>query len=931
MSGPDELLGQTIAHYRIIEKLGRGGMGVVYGAEDTKLGRRVALKFLPEESRRDVQALERFVREARAASALSHSSICTIHAIEDAGDRTFISMELLEGKSLDKFLSAGPPPLNRTIEIGIQLADALDAAHKKGIVHRDIKPANIFVTDSGSVKILDFGLAKLLPQAADDSSDGNTIDTQAVTLLTNPGMAVGTIQYMSPEQARGEEIDARSDLFSLGAVLYQMVTGKHAFPGATSAVVFENILHNDPPSPVELNPSVPPELERILYKALEKDRDIRYQVAAELRSDLKRMQRQLDSGSRPASAQRSDSRASGLGEAAVSARALSGGGGSAVATVPPVSGTRVPSGSGSAIAAAAKEHKLGTALAVIMGLIVLGAAAFGIYSFLQRSRKVPFEHFSITRLTNNGHVHLATISPDGKYLLHALDNNGPQSLWLLHIPTGSNTQVVAPMPTHYEGLTFSPDGNYIYFVRRDESDQTLSSLYRAPVLGGSPQLVVHDIDSPVTFSSDGHHFAFLHQNGSSKLMDLVVARDDGSIDRTLFSKQAVNIDSYVPAWSPDGKNILIPVVLPGQGKVSGFLSVDAASGKQQLQMLSDDLNYLEPAWLPDGSGLLVASRDLKPGTTSRQLGIVSYPSGNYRQLTSDTNEYSRPSISADGKSIVANQVQYNYPLYVSSVKTPDSLQQVNLSSRSGFGSWDWTADGRLVLPQIPDIRIVNPGGGETVVYSDSKNIVDQVTACGPDYLVFRSGGRTNKASFNLWRIGVDGTGVKQLTFGLNEADPRCSPDGAWIYFDDFGDNKKFKRISIDGGTPEAVVDKPFWSVDVAPDNKTLAALDADDSNQKITLRIYSLADKTFVVHSLDQRAQPPIRVMPDGKGVAYTVTEKGVDNVWVQPLDSAHFYQLTHFTADKFVNFKFSRDGSRIAFERGHTESDAVLLQDISR
>ena len=930
MSGPDELLGQTIAHYRILEKLGRGGMGVVYGAEDIKLGRRVALKFLPEESRRDTQALERFLREARAASALNHGSICTIHAIEDSGDRTFISMELLEGKSLDKLLAAGPLPLNRTIEIGIQLADALDAAHKKAIVHRDIKPANIFVTDTGAVKILDFGLAKLLPRASDDSADGNTIDTQAVTLLTSPGMAVGTIQYMSPEQARGEEVDARSDLFSLGAVLYQMVTGKHAFPGATSAVVFDNILRNDPPSPVELNPDVPPELERILNKALEKDRDIRYQVAAELRADLKRLQRQLDSGSRPGSAQRSGPRASGSGEVAVGASASSGKGKAALATAAPALGTRVSSGSGSVIAAAAKEHKFGAALAVIIGVVVLGAAAFGIYTFLQRSRKLPFEHFSVTRLTNNGQVHLATISPDGKYLLHALDNNGPQSLWLLHIPTGSNTQVVAPMPTHYEGLTFSPDGNYIYFVRRDESEQTLSSLYRAPVLGGSPQLVVRDLDSPITFAPDGHRFAFLHQNGSSKLVDLVVGRDDGSIDRTLFSKQSVNLDSWVPVWSPDGKDILIPVVLPAQGKVSGFLSVDAASGKQQLQMLSDDLNYLEPAWLPDGSGLLVASRDFKPGGTSRQLGIVSYPSGSYRQLTSDTNTYTRPSISADGKSMVANQIQYNYPLYVASIKNPDSIQQVNLSSRSGFGAWDWTADGRLVLPQIPDIRIVNPSGGENVVYADLKNVMDQVTACGSNYFVFRSGGRTNKASFNLWRIAVNGTGLKQLTFGLNEADPHCSPDGAWIYFDDFGDNKKFKRISIDGGSAEAVFGAPFWSLDVAPDNKTLVAIDSNDSGQ-IILRIYSLADKKFAVHSLDQRAQPPIRVMPDGKSVAYTVTDKGVDNIWVQPLDSARFYQLTHFTADKFVNFRFSRDGTRIAFERGRTESDAILLQDTSR
>jgi eukaryotic-like serine/threonine-protein kinase len=927
------MINETVAHYRILRKLGSGGMGVVYEAEDTKLGRRVALKFLPEESRRDTQALERFLREARAASALSHASICTIHAIEDSDGRTFISMELLEGQSLDKLLATGSLPVNRTIEMGIQLADALDAAHKKGIVHRDIKPANIFVTESGAVKILDFGLAKLLPRASEDSTSGNTIDTPAATLLTSPGMAVGTIQYMSPEQARGEDIDARSDLFSLGAVLYQMLTAKQAFPGSTSAVVFDNILHNDPVSPLELNPEVPAELERILNKALEKDRDIRYQVAAEMRADLKRLQRQLDSAGRPASGQRSGPRASASSEAPASASLSSGAKGAAsLATPTPASGTKVPASSGSVIVAAAKEHKFGATLTVVSGLVVLAAAAFGIYSLVERSRNLPFEHFSITRLTNNGQVHLATISPDGKYLLHVLDNNGPQSLWLLHIPTGSNTQVVGPMATNYQGLAFSPDGNYIYFVRRDESEQTLSSLYRAPVLGGSPQLIVRDVDSPITFSPDGHHLAFLRQDGSSKLFSLIIAHNDGSIDRSLFSKQSLNMDSWVPAWSPDGKNILIPVVQPADNKASAFLSIDEATGKQQLAMMSDDLDYLEPRWLPDGSGLLVAAESLKPGGMSRQLGIVSYPGGGFRELTNDTNTYARPSISADGKSIVANQVQADYPLYVAPTNAPDSLRMVPLSSHSGFGAWDWTADGRLILPQGGgELRLVNPDGGETVVYSDSKNSMDQVTSCGSRYLVFRSGGRVNKTSFNLWRIGLNGAGLKQLTFGLNEADPHCSNDGNWVYFDDWGDNKKFKRIPIDGGPAESVFDTPLWSADLAPDNKTIAVIDANPSDQKLVLKIYSLDDRKFVFHDLDQRAQPPIRVMPGGKGVAYTVTEKGVDNVWVQPLDSKPFYQLTHFTSEQFVTFKFSRDGSRIAFERGHTESDAVLLRDTTR
>ncbi len=908
------MLNQTISHYRITGQLGSGGMGVVYEAEDLNLGRKVALKFLPPHLSRDQNALDRFLLEARTASALNHPNICTIYAVEKDPQNpetpSFIAMELLEGQNLAQKLTSGPLPLDRLLDFAIQLADALDAAHAKGIIHRDIKPANIFVTQRGQIKVLDFGLAKLARPEMAMETIGATAESPAPAHLTSPGATVGTISYMSPEQARGEELDTRTDLFSLGTVIYQVATGKLPFNGATSAVVFHAILEVDPVPVLQLNPALPPRMQEIVERLLEKDRDLRYQSAADLRGDLKRLKRDTESGRKAASPPSAST--------------------SAIPAAPaPEDLTPIEARprSSSAVVAAASRHKAGTGLFVLLGLVVLLAAGYGIYSLLSRNPTQKFQNISVTKVTDNGNVAQVAISPDGKYILSRILQNGLSSLSLRNVPTNSVTQVEPPANLSYGGLRFSPDGNYFYFVRTDVGNDDLKYLYRAPLLGGTPERLAADVDSNVTPSPDGRKLAFMrYDNPDPGKYALIVHSMENGEEKVLAS--GPNSEAlYAPAWSPDGKSILCVTLQPGNA-LAGLVLIDGSTGERKLFFSS--LDYLDrPIWMPDGKGVLVLVRGLASNFNVEQIEFISYPEGKITPVTRDTNSYSDLSIDSTGQVLATVLSEGRWNLSVAPVAPAPADSRV-LVPAAMFTNFTWLNDGRILYDKGNAMSWINPDTGAQAAFATEPGaLVGDPWEC-PDHQHFVFLLSAHGAPSHVWRSDVSGGGLKQLTTGKLDNGPVCSGDGHWAYYVDTGEGK-LMRVPLDGGASQKVSDLQMagW-FDISPDGTTavFAIIDhAAGHQERIALVDTATGETRKMIPFERPRTSSMIRFSRDGSSLIYVVRENGADNLWRQNLDGTPGKMLTAFKAEHIWDYHWSPDGSRLGLVRGHTDSDVVLMR----
>ena len=858
--------GAKVDGYEVLGLLGAGGMGEVYRARDPVLKRDVAIKVLPPFVAKDPDRLWRFEQEAQAAAALNHPNILAVYRFGVFEGAPYLVSELLVGETLRQQLRHGPISLRRAIDMGIQIAHGLAAAHDKGIVHRDLKPDNLFITKEGRIKILDFGLAKLMqpqPRAADKDASAPT-----QTYQTDPGAVMGTAGYMSPEMVRGELVDHRADIFAFGAILYEMLAGKRAFQHSTSAETMTAILREDPPGVSQIARNAPLGLQRVVHRCLEKNPERRFQSSSDLAFALE----------------------------AVSESGIS----SSAAVQGPEQG---------------RQRK---ALFWWIGLAAMVAACIATYYFAVDRGPAPFAHYSLERVIDSKHVGSIAISPDGIYLAAVVhDANGAQSLLLHHIPTNSQRTIVQDPAYKYDRVTFSPDGSYIYFridapgqsglVRWDE--------YRIPVLGGQPTRVIAGVDFPLTFIDGGQRVCFYRKDLTAGSYQFVSANVDGSDQQVLANEKKPFPELAVCA--PSGRFAVL------QDALGNVDSLEFGSGSTRTVASSAAMGgYLnDMQCIPNGKGLFITGWeqiDFAP------VSFLSYPSGKLRQITNDLSVYAGISLTADGRTIATTQNDLNARF--AELPLAGSLEEDQTSELVWFS---WLDNNTIVANGAGNLRIINLLKHETTAVNVKNGFLfGQPSFCGRDTMVI-VGAALQGDVRRVYTLHLDGSGLTQVTKGPVDELPKCTADGEWVFYVDAtdGNNPIVMRQSLRGGAPQKLAQGRIW-FDVSPDGKLLATAAMGKGAPLQIVALDSLRTmRTFAVRDFDDFDR--FAFSADNRSIFYA-TEKGADaTIWRQPLETATPVKVATLPG-KTVNWiRPSPDGKKLGLILEAHTSEAVLLHDV--
>lgn len=919
--------GQHLENYEIIRQLGSGGMGEVYLAQDLRLGRQIALKLLPVEFTTQSEHVRRFELEARAASALNHPNIITIHDIGQSDNSHFIATEYIDGLTLRQYMSGFPSDfrmsIDQVLDIAIQVGSALAAAHAAGIVHRDIKPENIMLRGDGFVKVLDFGLAKLSAQI---------VPNDAAMVNTNPGVVMGTVRYMSPEQARGLEVDARTDIWSLGVVLYEMLTGRVPFRGETPSHVIVSILEKTPVA-LSAYTEVPRELDHLVSKALRKKRERRYQSAGELVTELKGLKQELEAQAhlqKPMRPVRRSIASLADDEAGTAANASA----ATVRLEPPSSTARNQQ-------PVKSFSKYAKAAALVVLTMIVG---FSLYLVRRNESSLaptpPFQAIELLRLTNSGRVSDSAISPDGKYVSYVVENGGKQSIWLREVANSNNTQIVLPSDAQFYGGTFSREGDYLYYIDK-ERNNTIGTLYRVPSLGGVPVKLIRDVDGPIALSPDEKQLAFVRGSSTGERA-LMLANADGTGERKLASRVGYESFSFGgPAWSPDGKGIVCGAAFTLENERFMTLvqvNVSDASVKQLTTQKWKALGRV--TWLHDGKGIVFTATEQRGGSTS-QLWYMDYPSGKAYRISKDLQDYHGASITSDAKTLVTKQTETLSSLWIAPNADANRATEV-LSHKDddGFNNsyyyrtrFSWMPDGRIMYTSLvnanPTLWVMNANGSDAkrMTSTTSESSFPSVT---PDsrYIIFEL---ENAGFSNVWRMNIDGSDRKQLTNGPDDSWSWCSPDSKWVVYHSGNQGKRTVwRVPTEGGTAEQLTNYPSVAPVVSPDGKWISVYYRQETKAPWQLGIIPFNGgppvKSFEVPQ-GVLFQSLIRWTPDGSALAYIKNKDGFSNIWTQPLDGGPARQLTNFKSDQIFWFEWSPDGKQLGLSRGAITSDVVMIR----